>query len=214
MIFDYDGVIFNSGPAVRRAVDELFAELGLDAPQDNEWKRWLGPSIAESLERTLREQGVDNANASALSAWYFDRLTQSSREIAHAFAGTVELVQDLMHAKVPVGIATMKAQTEMRELEGTLPAIDIVDVVVAPPDHHGGFSKKQMVGEVIARLGQADNDNGWMVGDRSSDIEAGHAHGLRTVAVTWGAGSRAELEAAKAEHIVDTVDELRALLLA
>jgi phosphoglycolate phosphatase len=51
-----------------------------------------------------------------------------------------------------------------------------------------------------------------MIGDRYHDIDAGRAHGLFTVGVTWGTGDRAELEAARADHVVTTPLELEALL--
>jgi phosphoglycolate phosphatase len=51
-----------------------------------------------------------------------------------------------------------------------------------------------------------------IVGDRHHDVEAGRAHGLYTVGVTWGIGSEAELRAAGASHIVHRPDELVALL--
>jgi phosphoglycolate phosphatase-like HAD superfamily hydrolase len=36
---------------------------------------------------------------------------------------------------------------------------------------------------------------------------------VTAVGVTWGYGRREELEAARADHLVDTVGDLRALLL-
>ena len=59
----------------------------------------------------------------------------------------------------------------------------------------------------------ADVSEVWMVGDRHHDVDAGVAVGTHTAGVTWGAGSRAELEAAGAEVVVDTPDELAAVLL-
>jgi phosphoglycolate phosphatase len=49
-----------------------------------------------------------------------------------------------------------------------------------------------------------------MVGDRSFDMIAARAHGLRAVGVGWGIGSRAELEAAGAERIVASPADLPA----
>jgi phosphoglycolate phosphatase len=47
-----------------------------------------------------------------------------------------------------------------------------------------------------------------MIGDRRDDVEAAKANRVRSIGVTWGYGSRAELELAGAEHIVDSVAEL------
>jgi phosphoglycolate phosphatase len=55
---------------------------------------------------------------------------------------------------------------------------------------------------------------GVMVGDRHHDVDAGRAHGLHTIGVTWGIGSAAELGEAGADHVVDAPSQLEELLLA
>src|SRR5699024_8492720 len=122
-----------------------------------------------------------NADEDALLQFYFDHVNKASRDLAVAFPGVVDLIHRLMSSGVPVGIATMKALTEIRA-QGSLPALDIVDAFAAPPDHFGGVSKKQLVADVISQLNVGD-DSGWMIGDRASDIEAGIDHGLTTVGV-------------------------------
>ena len=52
-----------------------------------------------------------------------------------------------------------------------------------------------------------------MIGDRAHDVEGAHGHGIPCIGVTWGFGEPGELEAAGADYIVRTADELRALLL-
>jgi len=47
-----------------------------------------------------------------------------------------------------------------------------------------------------------------MVGDRSFDMLAARAHGLRAIGVGWGIGSREELEDAGADEIVATPADL------
>lgn len=47
-----------------------------------------------------------------------------------------------------------------------------------------------------------------MIGDRRYDIEGGKACGLQTIGVLYGYGSRGEFEAAGADHIVETPDEI------
>ena len=47
-----------------------------------------------------------------------------------------------------------------------------------------------------------------MIGDREHDVLAGQACGTGTVGVLWGAGDRAELEAAGAHAIIAEVREM------
>ena len=51
------------------------------------------------------------------------------------------------------------------------------------------------------------------MGDSNVDILTGHNAGLKSAGVAWGFRGRAELEAAGADYVVDTQDELAALIL-
>ena len=53
-----------------------------------------------------------------------------------------------------------------------------------------------------------------VVGDTENDVRAGKAAGTRTIGVTWGYGTRARLEAAGADYLVETPDALPPLLRA
>ena len=62
-------------------------------------------------------------------------------------------------------------------------------------------------------LGSPDPATVAMVGDRHSDITAARACGVRSVGVCWGYGTREELAASGADHLVDSPAELLALLI-
>ena len=59
----------------------------------------------------------------------------------------------------------------------------------------------------------ADPARTLFVGDSDVDVYTGHNGGLTVCGVTWGFRGRAELEAADADYVVDTQDELAALIL-
>ena len=52
-----------------------------------------------------------------------------------------------------------------------------------------------------------------MIGDREHDVFGAAEHGVETIGVLWGYGSREELATAGAKAIVETVDDLRDLLI-
>jgi len=60
--------------------------------------------------------------------------------------------------------------------------------------------------ENILEMAGVRKDAVFMVGDRKTDITAGTTAGIRTIGVSWGFGSRAELTAAEA--VVDSPGEL------
>lgn len=64
----------------------------------------------------------------------------------------------------------------------------------------------------LERLG-ADPAGSVYIGDAVVDVQAAHAAGLPAISVSWGAVDADVLAAAKPEHLVSEMDQLRTLLL-
>ena len=73
---------------------------------------------------------------------------------------------------------------------------------------NGVFDKASIIAETRVELGSPAAETMIMIGDRHSDIAGGRLNGIRTIAVTWGYGSRDELEAAAPDLIIDRPDQL------
>lgn len=128
---------------------------------------------------------------------------------AVAYAGVVDLLATLARA-VPLGTATAKrtdvavaimAQHKLTEYFHVINGTDPLRT-----------TKPETIAQTLLDLGSPDPATVVMVGDRHSDITGGRACGVRTVGVTWGYGSRAELTAAEPDLLVDQPSELMFLL--
>jgi phosphoglycolate phosphatase len=70
-----------------------------------------------------------------------------------------------------------------------------------------------VIHEALAKAGVTDLSAAVMVGDRHHDIDGAKAVGISSVGVLYGYGDREEHEAAGADAIAESVDELRTALL-
>jgi phosphoglycolate phosphatase len=174
----------------------------------------MGPDITLSASRTLKELGLSPDLQAGMERAYFDTYTGCAGALTVAVDGMIEFVRELAERGVPSALATMKAKTEFDAIGVPLPGVEYFDFIARPPRHLGGFSKTDLVGMAIEHIGEVwpDATSGVMIGDRASDIKAGAAHGLRTIAVTWGGGTAEELAEARPDETVSTVGELRDLL--
>lgn len=73
--------------------------------------------------------------------------------------------------------------------------------------------KGDVVRYVLEESGIPEKKEAVMVGDREHDILGAKENGLDSVGVLFGYGDREELEQAEADWIVETVEELKSLLL-
>ena len=67
--------------------------------------------------------------------------------------------------------------------------------------------KPELIAWILAQHG-IDPARAVMIGDRRYDITGAHANGLRAIGVTWGYGTREELEQAGADGIAELPGEL------
>lgn len=77
-------------------------------------------------------------------------------------------------------------------------------------------TKDQVVQETLRQLfgeNPVDPAQVYMIGDRKFDVEGARALGVESVGVTYGYGSKEELKEAKADYIVQSVEELEKFLL-
>ena len=88
----------------------------------------------------------------------------------------------------------------------------LIDVVGALEDTARHKPDPEPLLAAAAKVG-VDPTAAVYVGDATVDVLAAKSAGMSSVAVTWGAGERAALEATEPDVVVDTVDELTAYLL-
>jgi phosphoglycolate phosphatase-like HAD superfamily hydrolase len=125
------------------------------------------------------------------------------------YEGIAEVLAMLAEREVPVGIVT------------TSPGSYCTRVI----DHHGfGVTKTVCYHDTSRHKPHPDPilkgiellgipaSKVWAVGDDPRDIQAAHAAGAHSVAVTWGAADAKALQAAGAEHIFHSVGDLHAFL--
>ena len=67
-----------------------------------------------------------------------------------------------------------------------------------------------MITYLLAQIGTPDQVT--MVGDTAYDVVGARAHGIDTIGVTWGYGTREDMAAAGAVALAETPQELHRLL--
>jgi phosphoglycolate phosphatase-like HAD superfamily hydrolase len=73
------------------------------------------------------------------------------------------------------------------------------------------FGKKSAIKKAVAK-NHLEDDAPVFVGDEIRDIEAARKNHMTAVGVTWGLNSRAGLESSQPDFIVDTAEELLAIM--
>ena len=207
VLFDVDGTIVDSAPAVIGAFRAALSDFGLPIPDDQRLRTYVGPPLWHSFG----ELGYSGQLLSDLVRGYRERYMRHHLD-PEPFEGVPELVWDLHRAGVPVATATSKqtpmAIAQMEHL-GLSQAFDVI--AGATPDP--ASSKTTVIHEAVARLGAlgADVSHPVIVGDSIWDVRGGHEAGIPVIGVGWGYATQDGLD--DADLVCETVEDLRALLI-
>jgi phosphoglycolate phosphatase len=209
-LFDLDGCLLDSSRAIPAAIN-----VGLEAvavprrpAMDLQW--CIGPPLAASFASILAEHGRhgDDHVATAVRAY-----RAAYPDIAVAVTTVVPGVLDVLAgAGQRRAIVTSKPAAQARPLAAAMGLLDHVEEVFGPSLDLAVEPKEATLGRALGVLGIRDPATAVMVGDRHHDVDAGRARGTATVGVTWGAGDRGELEAARADHVVGLPADLAEVL--
>ncbi|MHB1654079.1 MAG: HAD family hydrolase [Desulfitobacteriaceae bacterium] len=205
-IFDLDGTLFDSQHLAILAYTKVLEQLG------NHSETHLGLSLTNLIGMTgdeafrillpgsppeVRQQAIE-----LLEEVEQDILLTEGR----LFPGVKETLATLKDRGYPLFIASNGgARYVLRVLE--LHGIRLLFDGVYCAGLQGTASKVDLVKLILAQTGNA----GIMVGDRSSDVEAGKKNGLLTVGCAYGFGSSEELAAA--DIVIRDINELQAMSL-
>jgi len=202
VIFDLDGVLVDSRAVFLSCVNHAFAKLGLPARADEELLPYIGPPFAYAFGELL---GVahDAPIVTACIDGYRERYATASLTETTVEPGIPEALEALDGRRLAV--ATSKPQAFAEPLLEAMGLRAHFAVVAGPDLSARAEDKTETLGRALHTLGPT---RAVMVGDRSFDVSAAHAHGLPAIGVTWGIGTPGELHDAGAERTIDRPDEL------
>jgi phosphoglycolate phosphatase len=207
LFFDLDGTLTDPAPGICACLTHAVRALGRAAPPAPELRRFIGPPLHHAFAELL------DSSDSAL-------LDDGVRLYRERFS-TVGLYENTVYPAIPGVLAALRADGFSLRVLTSKPRVFAERIV----DHFGlrEFFPRvygaELTGELSTKaelLAHAlaseptQPSRACMIGDRRHDVEGARAHGVPTIGVTWGYGSREELAQAGADRVIDHIDELRA----
>jgi len=204
-IFDWDGTVMDSiGQIVASllVVAEHF-DVAL-APESA--RHIIGLALPVAMQRLF----PDHADQ-------YDAMREIYKQHYHAqahapvFAGFPELLHDLRARGVQLAVATGKNRPG---LDRVLAQSGLEDLFVITRSADEARSKPDplMLQQILDYTGIPAHQ-AVMIGDTSFDLNMGHAAGMPSIGVLWGAHAYEELAACEPMSIAETVEDLRQCLL-
>ncbi len=202
VLFDFDGTLADTVPLIVESYRHTLAELEVEV-EDEQIRSWIGRILFDVLEERHPGRGEE------LVRRYREHNLAHHDTLIRTVPGADALVRDLQEAGIPVALVSSKGRDTVRR-GMRVTGLPEVEHVVGLEDTTAHKPSPEPLLEGARRLG-VEPAACVYVGDAIVDVLAARAAGMASVAVTWGAGVPAVL--AGADHVVDDVDALRAVLL-
>lgn len=213
LLFDLDGTITKSEEGIFNCIKYALDWAGIPYPEYSVFRSFIGPSLYDSF---VREFGMDDAKAKEMVAKYRERYNVVGLFEAEVYDGVADTLHALKEKGCILSVATSKPTEPTLRILEKFGVGKYFDVVVGSNPDGTGSDKKHIISQVLESL---KKDHGLtedmiksnqvvMIGDRRYDIGGGKACGLQTIGVLYGYGSREEFEAAGADNIVETPEEI------
>ena len=210
ILFDLDGTLTDSAEGVTKSVQYALKKYNIEATLE-ELKAFIGPP----LQRSFKE--VYGFNAGAI-----DEVIKHYRE----YYSETGIYQNRVYPNIPELLAELDSRGKNLYVATSKPTVFAEKILhYFKLDHHfkaitgsnldgTRVEKKDVITHVLKMMeGKGEKEKTVMVGDRKHDILGAKACGLDSIAVAYGYGSAAELEAAGPIHIAQSVEDLGEKLL-
>lgn len=204
VLFDMDGTLADTIPDILAVFNPLLAAHGGPALTAETLVTHFGPTEEEILRKLLPHtppEVIERSLSEALK-------NAGPIGLVH---GVADVVAACRGQGYRVGVFTGAGRRFGSSRLSRLGLGDLVEAFVAGDDVPTRKPAPDGLVLLCERLGVPPAATAY-VGDSPLDVQCAHAAGAKAVGVSWGVNPREVMAAARPHHLVDTVDELRAVL--
>ena len=210
ILLDMDGTVLDTLRDLWASTNAVLRELGHPERTLDEIRSYVGNGAANQIRRAMPEGSGEQELAEALRR-YQAHYAAHCRDHTRPYDGVVPALAALNAAGKKLAVVSNKPDRAVKLLS----AEHFGALLHAAIGETPGCRRKPAPDSVFAALAALDapRRGAVYVGDSEVDVETARNAGLPLIAVSWGFRGRAALEAAGAETVVDTPEELLALCL-
>lgn len=211
ILFDLDGTLTDPGLGITNAVAHSLRRLGRPVPPRAELNKFIGPPLLHSYQVYC---GLTEAEARAAIPLYREYFVPTGMFENEVYPGIPALLTALRAAGKRLVLATSKPEPFAVRILKHFNLAPYFDLVAGAALDETRTEKAEVIAWALAQLYVTAKTGVVMVGDRDYDVRGAAQNGLPCIGVSFGYGTRQELEAAGAAAVADTVAQLQTLLLA
>jgi len=204
-LFDLDGTLTDPKVGITKSVGYALNSFGIRVADIDDLKKFIGPPLRDSFREHYNFSAEETEKAIDKYREYFSETGIFENTL---YGGIIDMLDRLKDKKITLAIATSKPTVFAARIAEHLGFRKYFEII-AGSELDGARSRKgEIINYILDAIDPERKKSAVIIGDRKHDIIGGRETGIDSIGVTWGYGSRSELEEAKATWIVHSTDEL------
>lgn len=211
VLFDLDGTLIDSLPDIASAMNAALSELGYPTHDLDAYRTFVGRGADHLVMRAAPEEAVIPEQFRYIKDLYMRRYGERCTDQTHPYSGVTAGLKRLRDAGLKMAVVSNKPDAHTKTVTARYFGYDLFDLVVGS---EAGYPRKPdpaLPLHIIKSLGSVP-ERAAFVGDTKIDLDTSKACGTLFIGCAWGFHGRATLEAAGAERVAETFDEIEAMI--
>ncbi len=210
VLFDLDGTISDPKVGITKSVQYALQKLGKEELDLARLERFIGPPLQESFPKYY---GFNQEMTNQAIALYRERFKQKGmfeNELYSTFTTLLDLLKEEGSILI---VATSKPTVFAEEILKYFRIDHYFAHIVGSNLDGTRTSKTEIIQYILALYPSYQLSDFIMIGDREHDIIGANNVGIASIGVTYGYGSFDELSKANATFIVESISQLKDILI-
>ena len=210
IFWDLDGTVMDTYEGIAKGMQYALAYFGIHENDEQVLRTFIGPPLRQSiparypLNARQTEVAVDK---------YREFYHDGGMFLCRPYPGVEAVLRSLAKKDVIQAVTSSKPEVMCRKILKHFGLDDCFQEIVGASLDGRIDTKQAVLEEAVKRLEVADMSGAVLIGDTKYDAEGAKALGIDCIGITYGFGTREELEAYHADVIFDTIEETERYLI-
>ena len=206
IIFDFDGTLGDTRRNIVTTMQMTIKEMHLPSRTEAECAATIGLPLTGCFREMFPD--IEEELIPRCAETYRRIFNENLNNITpKAFPGVLKTLKSLKELGITLTIASSRSHKSLTELTENMGIAEYVSFLIGADDVKEAKPKPEPVLKTLDAL-RFDANETLVVGDMAVDVLMGVNAGAKTCGVTWGNGTRNELEEAGADFIIDEIEEI------
>lgn len=204
--FDLDGTLVDSAPGIIQGLKISLKEYGYDIPDYATLRTCVGPPFTYSFPKILGIKDEDFDRAVATYRQYYDK--ENGMFNATVYPGIEDLLAALVKRGYCLFVCTSKPEPTAKKLLAKLGIDKYFTEICGATLDASIDTKAEVIDLCFSRAPWHKRDETVLIGDTKFDVIGAKTAGIDCIGISWGFGTRKDLEASGATVILDFCEEV------